>query len=215
MSNVIKLSNKPNISIRSVKNLVIEDEDFNNKNEVEINREQILLKENYTKGFEEGYLKAKKELESEYNNKLIKKTEEYYEILSNFEEKLNIYEKTFDEVIAKLSLKIAEKVIRSEVANRNVVEEIIKEAAKKIIGANDVIIKINPKDYELITENGNDKILNKSFNKIKFEPNEAIEIGGCIIESAIGNVDAQISTQLIEIEKRLKEVYEINSQDEN
>ncbi|GAB6281326.1 MAG: FliH/SctL family protein [Ignavibacterium sp.] len=207
MSNVIKLSNKPNISFRSVKNLIIEDEDFNNKNEVEINREQILLKENYTKGFEEGYTKAKKELELEYNNKLIKKTEEYYEILSNFEEKLNIYEKTFDEVIAKLSLKIADKVIRSEVANRNVVEEIIKEASKKIIGANDVIIKINPKDYELITENGNDKILNKSFNKIKFEPTEAIEIGGCIIESAIGNVDAQISTQLNEIERRLKEVY--------
>lgn len=215
MSNVIKLSNKPNVSICSAKNLIIEDEKFYNKNEIEINREQILLKENYAKGFEEGYSKAKKELEMEFNNKLIKKTEEYYEILSNFEEKLILYERTFDEVIAKLSLKISEKVIRSEVTNRNVVEEIIKEAAKKIIGANDVIIKINPKDYELITENGNDKILNKSFNKIKFEPTEAIEIGGCIIESAIGNVDAQISTQLKEIERRLKEVYEINPQDEN
>ncbi len=215
MSNVIKLSNRPSVSIRSAKDLIIENEDFNRKNEIEINREQILMKENYTKGFEEGYSKAKRELEKDYNNQLIKKTEEYYEILSNFEEKLIAYEKIFDEVIAKLSIKIAEKVIRSEVSNRNVIEEIIKEAAKKIIGANDVIIKLNPKDYGLITENGNDKLLNKSFSKIKFESTETIEIGGCIIESVIGNVDAQISTQINEIERRLKEVYEFNSSSEN
>jgi flagellar biosynthesis/type III secretory pathway protein FliH len=43
-------------------------------------------------------------------------------------------------------------------------------------------------------------------NHIKFEIDDNIEIGGCLIETEIGNLDARISSQLNEISKALENV---------
>lgn len=156
------------------------------------------------KGFDEGYQKAKDDLESEYSDELLKKTEEFYQILASFEQKIIDYEKNFDEIVISVSTKIAEKIIHKEIENKTVIQNTLKEAVKKILGANEIIIKINPEDYKGISLDGTQKDLEKNFSKIRFEQDGNIDIGGCLIESEAGNVDARISTQLDEISKQLE-----------
>ena len=44
--------------------------------------------------------------------------------------------------------------------------------------------------------------MDDSFARIKFEPDERIDKGGCFVETEIGNVDARISTQLNELKRQ-------------
>jgi flagellar biosynthesis/type III secretory pathway protein FliH len=43
-----------------------------------------------------------------------------------------------------------------------------------------------------------------SFSKIKFEKDDRIELGGCFVESEIGNADGRISSQLNELKRKLE-----------
>ena len=172
-----------------------------------LSHEDSLRKEmerKYQTGFDEGYQKAKDDLENEYSEEILKKTEEFYQILASFEQKLIDYEKSFDEIVINVSTKIAEKIIQREVENKTAIQNTLKEAVRKILGANEIIIKINPQDYNSIIHDGTQKDLEKNFSKIRFEQDENIDLGGCLIESETGNVDARISTQLDEITKQLK-----------
>jgi flagellar assembly protein FliH len=64
-----------------------------------------------------------------------------------------------------------------------------------------VIVKLHPDDYNEIIRS--DAIfMDDSFARIKFEPDERIDKGGCFVETEIGNVDARISTQLNELKRQ-------------
>ncbi len=165
----------------------------------------------FQKGFEEGYANAQQELEQGFNQELMEKSQEFYNILSNFENKLIEFEESFSTIVINVSGRIAEKILKFEFKDKSKIEETISEALKKVIGANNVVIKLNPADYTKL-EQGKDGISHLSnFSKLKFEQDPAVEIGGCIIETEIGNVDARVSTQINEILKQL----ELRLSDEN
>jgi flagellar assembly protein FliH len=181
------------------------------------NEEEDLFKKElekyYQKGFSEGYSSAKTELEKEYSDQLVQKSEQFYNILSNFEEKLVEYDESFTEIIVEVSHRIAEKIIKAEIEKNSIIEKTLNESITKILGANDATIKMNPKDYEKIQSEGKDEELSNKFAKIKFDPTESITEGGCLIETEIGKVDGRIETQLNEILKSLQNKL-LNSEEE-
>ncbi len=215
MSNVIKLKNKPRI-LKTDFGFEAENQNEINQNldaELQYKKE---LENQYNIGFGDGFATAKEKLENEFNSELISKSEEFYKILSSFEEKLFTYETAFNEIISTLSIKIAEKIIKSQITFKTNIEETIRESARKIIGANEILIRLHPTDYEVLVNDSSKNLIENSFTKIKFEINDTIEPGGCYIESEIGNVDARIKTQLEEIEKTF-DAYKsnLNEQDGN
>lgn len=162
------------------------------------------MEKRYQNGFDDGLKKAKEDMENEYSEELLKKTEEFYQILASFEQKIIDYEKTFDEIVIKVATKIAEKIVHREIENKTVIQKTLKEAVRKILGANEILIKINPEDYKGISLDGTHKDLEKNFSKIRFEQDNNIDPGGCLIETEVGNVDARISSQLDEISRQLE-----------
>ena len=150
------------------------------------------LQRRYQVGFSDGYSAAKKELEANFEDMMLQKSEEFYRILESFEEKLNGYENVFNSLVIKLAVQIGEKIIRSEIQNASVIELSLQEAVQKVMGANQVFIKLNPKDYELINRTGKAQLIERNFDRVKLEVTDKIEEGGCVIETEIGNVDARI-----------------------
>jgi len=196
MSNVLKLKSKP-------KNFKTE---FENEHLIEAEKEiesQLIQKQEiqirYEKAFKEGYEKARKELQNDFENQLIKKSEEFYKILSSFEEKLADYDSSLPEIISSVSLMVAEKIVSAHLENATIINETIKKAVHKILGANEIIIKINPGDYELLNSGNNIRSFDNTNMKVKFEISDKISSGGCLIESEIGNVDARIASQFEEM----------------
>ena len=77
-----------------------------------------------------------------------------------------------------------------------------EESLRKILGANNVIVKLHPEDYrQIISGNNRDNFFDESFSKMKFESDDRIEKGGCIVETEIGNVDGRVSSRLNELKR--------------
>ncbi len=208
MSDVIKLS--VGSKKKNIKAIVPENgADFSNfKTFDEEDLRKKELETRFNKAFEEGYEKAKNELEEDYSNQFVQKTEEFYSILSSFEQKLISYEDAFEKIIVEVSSRIAEKILQREIESKTIVASALSNSVKKVLGANEVIVKINPGDLNIISTDGTVDSMEKSFSKIKFEEDKSIEKGGCFIETEIGNVDSRIETQLEEIKRKLEQSLE-------
>ena len=110
----------------------------------------------------------------------------------------------FDELVMNVAFVLAETILKRQIEKESIIKEVLDDSLKKVIGANEIIVRLNPKDYESIIEEGKTFQLKDSFSQIKFEKDDRIELGGCFIESEIGNADGRISSQLNELKRKLE-----------
>lgn len=107
--------------------------------------------------------------------------------------------------ILRLSLKIAEQIIRSEVSlHRDVSLNIVSEAIGRVSDREQIIVRVNREDAEYL-KRFKDRLAGmldgvKSFSIIE---DANIEPGGCVVETNLGFIDARISTKLKSIEEAL------------
>jgi type III secretion protein L len=115
--------------------------------------------------------------------------------------------------LVKLAVAIAEKIVRRSVeAGSDVVLRTIEEALKSVRGERRITIKVNPsEESELREQVGSLKLLGPEVGDIVIVANPSIAAGGCVVESDLGVIDAQIDTQLASIEKALMRRFDANS----
>ncbi len=110
--------------------------------------------------------------------------------------------------ILRLSLKVAEQIIRSEVSlHRDVCLNIVAEAIARVSDREQIIVKVNREDTEYL-KRYKDRLTSmldgvKSFSIIE---DASVEPGGCVIETNLGFIDARISTKIKAIEEAIKKV---------
>ena len=209
MSDIIRL----NIKSKKFK-AVIASKDENSKEFAEYsellekekieNAHRIELETEYHKGYEEGKREIEKYLNEKHTQEMLNQAEEFYKILKTFEDKIKSYDNNFHKVVIGVSQKISEKILKRELENKSTITEILDKHLSKVIGANDIIIKLNPSELEIIEKTSREKMDKIGISRIRFEPNEAIQRGGCLIETEIGNLDARIDNQINEITKELE-----------
>lgn len=200
MSDVIKINRRPtNVIAFSDAGSV-----FHTVEEQEKENYQIALHNQYTKGFSDGQKAIKEKIEAEYNEKLLLKYSELTNLISDLNEKTQQLNNQFEDVVMKVSFLLAEAIIKKEISKESIIKQVLAEALKKVVGANEIMVRLNPTDYESIIEDGKSFQLKDSFSQIKFEKDERIELGGCFIESEIGNADGRISSQLNELKRKFE-----------
>jgi len=106
----------------------------------------------------------------------------------------------------RLVMAISRQVIQHEIETRDeVIVTIITKALHAAVKADEFHIKINPNDFQVVTENKPLFLASISgLKNITFEADPSISRGGCIIESALGKVDATLETKLDEIFQQLR-----------
>jgi len=199
MSNVIKVGSSGKGLKVVVPGTIKNDKDIQEFYKEEENKFKKELERVYQQGFDEGFTAAQNQLEQEFSNQLMSKSEEFYAILSGIEERLQSLENSFEKIVIEVSAKIAQKILNREIENKSIIENTLRNSIGKILGATGIVVRLHPADYDLLNEGDFIVTLNNSFNKLKFETDDTIERGGGLIETEIGNVDARISTQLNEI----------------
>ena len=212
MSDVVKL----NIRSKGIKAIISEDLGQGDRfldlpkvleREKQEHAHKIELENEFQRGYQKGREEATSELEKKHSEDLLNQSKDFYNIISSLEEKFSSFEKSFHKMVIHISGKIAEKVLSNEFKYDSTVEKILVQNLGKIIGANDIIIKLNPKDYELIQKSNKEYLGSSGITKIKFESNENIQLGGCLVESEIGNLDARVESRISELLKALENNY--------
>jgi len=156
-------------------------------------------------GREAGFIEGKAEVE-----RLVERTQT---ILQRAQDKRGeILEETEQEIIS-LVLLIAKKVIKVISENqRSVIISNVVQALRKVKGRGNIVIRVNMADLKLTSEHTKDFInLVEGSKSIQIVEDTSVDEGGCIIETDFGEIDARISSQLMELESKILEISPIKS----
>lgn len=131
--------------------------------------------------------------------------------LSQVTEKLmhveRLREKFYDDAekeVIELVLEIAEKVIGKLVAeNSDTIRAVVHQALESALGDR-IIVRLNPEDHRMIMAGEHEfrDVIDKT-RRLSFREDESVGKGGCVVETEVGTIDAQLETQLGAIRKAL------------
>jgi flagellar assembly protein FliH len=155
----------------------------------------------YKQGFSNGSEMGKKDGKDEIKPIL----DDFFQIIKKISsEKEQVLINVENEILALCNL-IVKKIIKKEVEEDNtIILNIIKESLSFISNETNIILKLNPKDYNTIKVYENElKITLKDIKNFKMEPDEKITQGGCLLETNAGEIDARLETKLKELENML------------
>lgn len=133
-----------------------------------------------------------------------------YEVLKNFDTLLDNlhgeFTKSFgimEHTAVELALIAAEAVIGEEVRrDKSTVTAQVKKSLEALRGADNITIRLNTDDYDALAQAKSAYIDDPiKAAKVKIIADDSVELGGCIAESSLGSIDAQIRTQFQKIAK--------------
>ena len=91
------------------------------------------------------------------------------------------------------------KIVGDTLASREGVAAVVGETLRHIRGRSSLIIRVNPADMELIEESADFGVASDT----DWRADDAIPMGGCVVESEYGTLDARIDTQLNQLKRVL------------
>lgn len=110
--------------------------------------------------------------------------------------------------LARLAVKIAEKLVGQELAqNPDTILGIVRQALSGIGDREQVSIRVNPVDYDKVVEHraSFEKMI-EGLKKFDVAADAAIDAGGCAIETNLGNIDARLNTRVAALLAGMEEV---------
>jgi len=152
--------------------------------------------EAFAEGVEAGKAQAKEEIDQHLSQAL--------ELYMNSAKKLDASAQEFKIALENIknelvgaAVDIAQEVIKIELSEHSheVVKVLSEELIKELQSASKITLKINPKDFALISEE-----LAKLHN-VEVVADNAISEGGVVVMSDAGNIDAQISKRFERVKK--------------
>jgi flagellar assembly protein FliH len=156
----------------------------------------------YKEGYNDGYNKAKIELESKINehlSKLIESVNKIDDVYKEYQSKAENIEKE----LVGVAIDIAEQVIEKELSksSKEIALSLTKELLNDINEATKIEIKVNPLDYDYVSKN-------LDLERVEVKPDNAISLGGVVILSDAGNIEAEIHERFKTIKNSILKVKE-------
>lgn len=116
--------------------------------------------------------------------------------------------------VLRLALRIAEKIIGRELETRDAtLLDIVRTAMRSIRHAGSITICVNPADAPKLERHREAIETLRRGQLVNIVPDTRVSVGGCILESESGIVDAQLDTQLRVIEQALLDLHETQRRD--
>lgn len=151
-------------------------------------------------GLQQGNTEAKakfeeklKELESRYSSSVSR--------LDNESAKFERFLVSSEEELSNTAIDIARQIVKKEIStsSSSVAYALAKALMKDLSEAKDVQIRVSQKDFEFLKEQFG------ASDNIQVVPDEAINVGGVIVMSDIGNLDGTIESRFEKIKKIISE----------
>lgn len=159
------------------------------------------MEQGYQAGYEEGFAVAKEEVQQKVKAALAKLDEIIEEAAKTRSRSLALLEDDF----LKLSLVLAEKIIKSEISmNKDWLQPIIADVLHKLADVEEITIRLNADDFQQLSDL--ESLASISSAKIKWEPDKALLPGSCLISSEFGLIDASLDKRFLKLATSLQEV---------
>ena len=126
------------------------------------------------------------------------------ETIHNLRDK--IFRESEDEIINLIML-VARKVILNEVTqDRSILARVVQNAIADLSAREEITVRINPDDYLLVTSGRDELLLRELLNEhMLIKPDHSIAAGFCLVDTAMGTIDASLDGQLDQLYRNLLE----------
>ena len=153
----------------------------------------------FQKGFTEGE-KVGFEAGTKRVDPLINSFNQGLEQLKNIRREIH---RKIEKEVAQLALSIAKKIVCHEIkTTEETVVCVAREALSRVENPGKIKVKMNPADLQFIQDTKSQLAhFLDDVDRIRFEAEDSIRSGGCLIETDMGDIDARIETQLQAIEE--------------
>lgn len=144
----------------------------------------------FNKGERAGFESAAEKIES-----LRRKLDEAVEALRRARNRM---QRDTEKEILELVLAVAGRVVGHEVqTNRETIVAVVREALQKVENQDTVVIKMNPADIDFLDRLGLPLSgLSSNPDSLRIDADDSIGIGGCLVETDGGDIDARIESRL-------------------
>lgn len=95
-----------------------------------------------------------------------------------------------------LALAIAKKIIGVESNKALVIQHVVRTVLEKVPNPRHLVLRLNPADMDAITAIKPELIADSADMSLSLQEDAAIQRGGCIVETQLGDVDARIDQQI-------------------
>lgn len=151
---------------------------------------------------EKSHIEGKQESLEDAKNEVAHEVDAIQSIVNAFADNTINAVNNFEKSLVKLSIKIAEKIMKRKIEDQDdVVMSVVRSALETVKESSEITLFLNPNDFEIINKYQKNNLFENK--KINFTIDEGIESGGCKIHSDWGVIDSQIDTQLQEIYTQL------------
>lgn len=129
--------------------------------------------------------------------------EQWTEHLAAFEEKLKALHKEMEQAIIPIALKAAKKMIGREIElSEETIVDIVASNLKAITQHKKITIYVNKKELDILEKNKTRlRELFENLESFSIRPRDDVAPGGCIIETEIGIINAQMEHRWRVLEK--------------
>ncbi|MGW8186586.1 MAG: FliH/SctL family protein [Desulfobacterales bacterium] len=108
--------------------------------------------------------------------------------------------------IVELVLAVAGRIVGREVqTNREAIVTVVREALQKVENLDAVVIKMNPADIDFLNRLRLPLAgLSRNSDGLRIEADDSVGIGGCLVETDGGDIDARIESRLRIVEEAFR-----------
>lgn len=122
---------------------------------------------------------------------------QWVEAIERMEEEIQKVRKDLEQVIMPIAIKSAKKIVNKEIElSESTIVDIVSGNLKAVAQHKKVTIYVNPQDLEVMEKNRNKlKDLFESLEVLSIRPKNDVQLGGCIIETEAGIINAQLDNR--------------------
>lgn len=159
----------------------------------------------YERGMEDGQLQAMSTYKIE-----IEKYQDWIRRIDNLSNELSkehtLAIESFENNLVDLSVMIAESILDEHIAqDKSIVLKQVRKAIASVYFEKIFKIHVNPDAVRILTEVKSTLLQDEiEANKIEIYPNPGVPVGGCLLETSGGMLDARIKNQLRKVYKELQ-----------
>lgn len=107
-----------------------------------------------------------------------------------------------EDLIVGIAFEAVCKLLARELVSREAVAAMVRQVLSRLKQEESVVVRLHPRDYAVVREQGGvDSIVDAGPMTVELVPDDGISLGGCVVETSGGDLDARIETQL----QRLRE----------
>ena len=154
--------------------------------------------------FERGYREGEQAAMAAAEQRLLPSRERLEESIRQLSKLRQYLYQHAEQELVKLAFAIAAKIVRREIRlDRDIVSTLVRISLEKVSQASTARVRLNPEDYRYLAAAQAEDDSHGFGAGVVLVEDVSVELGGCVVETDAGDVDARIEVQLQEIAENL------------